>query len=173
MGSISSKATQEPPQVKSASTPQVEIPLPSEIVSKVFDYIICGGGISGCVLAARLSQKYPSRSILLLEAGPCPEGHPLIGPPMACYAAHRSELDWNYMSVPQKHWGRKPAYQSAGKMLSGGSATNYGVWTRGPSCEYDMWAEMVGDEGWSWKGLLPYFVKVFSSCLRYILCISN
>lgn len=80
-----------------------------------YDYIIAGGGIAGSVLARRLADKYPTLSILLLEAGIRPEGHPLIGPPLACFAAHFSEIDWKYSTVPQKHLGGKIAYQAGGK----------------------------------------------------------
>jgi cation diffusion facilitator CzcD-associated flavoprotein CzcO len=34
-----------------------------------FDYIIVGAGPSGVVVAARLREKIPSASILLVEAG--------------------------------------------------------------------------------------------------------
>jgi choline dehydrogenase-like flavoprotein len=44
-------------------------------------------------------------------------------------------------------------------VLSGGGAINYGTWTRGPRTDYNHWAEVVGDESWSYDGLLPYFKK--------------
>jgi choline dehydrogenase-like flavoprotein len=123
------------------------------------DYAIIGGGLAGCTLASRLRQYNPSLSILLIEAGPDPTGHPLIGPPLACFAAHYSELDWNYTTVPQPGLGGRATYASGGKVLSGGTATNYGTWTRGPSVDYDYWAKAVGDPAWSYEGLLPYFKK--------------
>ena len=79
-----------------------------------YDYIIAGGGIAGSVLARRLADKYPSVSILLVEAGGRPEGHPLIDPPMACLAAANSELDWAYTTVPQKSLGGRAIHQAAG-----------------------------------------------------------
>jgi choline dehydrogenase-like flavoprotein len=74
-------------------------------------------------------------------------------------AADHSELDWDYKTVPQKHLDDRECYAAAGKVLSGGGAINYGTWTRGPRTDYNHWAEMVGDESWSYDGLLPYFKK--------------
>lgn len=123
------------------------------------DYIIIGGGLAGCTLASRLHQYSPNLSILLIEAGPDPTGNPLVTNPLACFAAHGSDIDWNYTTVPQKHLDNRSTYASAGKILSGGTATNYGTWTRGPKADYDLWAKIVGDESWSYEGLLPYFKR--------------
>ena len=34
-----------------------------------YDYIVVGGGSSGCALAARLAEKLPLKTVLLIEAG--------------------------------------------------------------------------------------------------------
>jgi hypothetical protein len=34
-----------------------------------YDYIVVGGGSAGCALAARLAEKLPLKSILLVDAG--------------------------------------------------------------------------------------------------------
>jgi choline dehydrogenase-like flavoprotein len=83
--------------------------------SKEYDYVIVGGGLAGCVLARRLSDKYSSSSILVVEAGGRPEDNPLIGPPLVSFGFQFSDIDWAYKSVPQKHLGGRPAYQTGGK----------------------------------------------------------
>lgn len=41
--------------------------------STAVDYIIVGGGLSGCALASRLRRSLPNSSILVLEAGQDPD----------------------------------------------------------------------------------------------------
>ncbi|KAJ5935934.1 glucose dehydrogenase [Penicillium verhagenii] len=126
---------------------------------KTYDYIIVGGGLAGSALAGRLAEYHPSRSILILEAGSNVVGHPLTSSPLACFGAHLSPLDWAYTTVPQTHLNGRQCYAAAGKALGGGTATNYGTWTRGNAADYDLWAELVNDEAWSYKSLLPYFKR--------------
>jgi choline dehydrogenase-like flavoprotein len=124
------------------------------------DYIIVGGGISGCTVASRLQRGNPSLSIVLIEAGGDAVGHPLTSAPLACFGAHHSELDWAYTTTPQPHLNNRSCYAAAAKVLSGGSGINYGTWLRGPSIDFDRWADTIEDSGWSYKSLLPYFKKI-------------
>lgn len=91
------------------------------------DIIIIGGGTAGCVLASRLHQRRPSLSILLIEAGPDVTSHAHVENPAEAAFLHGSDLDWKYMTVPQKHLDGKPRYNGAIKGLSGGTIINTGM----------------------------------------------
>ncbi|MEM7020949.1 MAG: lycopene cyclase family protein, partial [Pseudomonadota bacterium] len=65
----------------------------------VWDYIICGAGSAGCVLANRLSAD-PTIKVLLLEAGGS-DNTPLVRIPAAeIKAIMNSGLNWKYQSEP-------------------------------------------------------------------------
>ncbi|KAH8433404.1 GMC family oxidoreductase [Aspergillus melleus] len=126
---------------------------------ETYDHIIVGGGLTGCALASRLAEKDESLRILIIEAGPNVVDHPLTSTPLACFASHHSPLDWDYTTVPQKNLNGRECYNSAGKALGGGTAINYGTWTRGNAADYNLWAKLVSDSSWSYEGLLPYFQR--------------
>ena len=69
--------------------------------SQHFDYIIVGGGLSGCVVAACLHQAHPSFSIALLEAGPDESHSPAVLSPVLYPTLHGTPLQHSYQSVPQ------------------------------------------------------------------------
>lgn len=123
------------------------------------DYIIVGGGLTGCALASRLKQADPTLNVLLIEAGPDPTGDPRVTSPMGGFSLAQSELDWAYQTTPQRHNNGRVQYSPAGKTLGGGSILNYGGWSRGDATDYDGWARLVADSRWSYKGLLPFFKK--------------
>lgn len=124
--------------------------------SSVSDYIIVGGGLTGCALATRLAELQPSLTILLLEAGPDSSPNPNMTSPMAGFALQGSDIDWAYPTAPIPTIANRTIILTAGKTLGGGSMLNYGSWARGDASDYDTWARIVVDERWSYNSLLPY-----------------
>ncbi|MFN8086329.1 MAG: GMC family oxidoreductase N-terminal domain-containing protein [Microbacterium sp.] len=121
------------------------------------DYIVVGAGSAGAALAARLSED-PDVSVLLLEAGPADRALELHVP-AAFSKLFRGAYDWNYDTVPQPALDGRTIYWPRGKTLGGSSSLNAMMWVRGFAADYDAWAEVAG-EGWAWKALAPYFLRV-------------
>ncbi|KAF5272040.1 hypothetical protein FQR65_LT05021 [Abscondita terminalis] len=132
-----------------------------------FDYIVVGAGTAGSVLASRLSEN-PSIKILLLEAGDSPSRVTEI--PFAAPTLQLSEYNWDYvlekqnnfnlgMVNNQMHWPR-------GKSVGGSSTINSMIHCRGNKHDYDRWASM-GNPGWSYEDVLPYFFKSENSRLKF------
>lgn len=69
------------------------------------------------------------------------------------------QYDWGLQTVPQLQLDGKSRPMPIGKVLGGGSVTNAMCWTRGGQDDYDAW-ESLGNPGWGWADLLPYFIKV-------------
>jgi len=122
-----------------------------------YDYIVVGAGSAGAALAGRLSED-PSIRVLLLEAGPVDKKME-IHIPAAFSKLFRSEVDWDYDTEPQPHLGGRRVFWPRGKTLGGSSSMNAMMWVRGFAEDYDAWGRVAGD-GWSFKGLLPYFRRV-------------
>ena len=124
---------------------------------KEFDYMIIGGGSSGCVLAGRLSEN-PNVSVCLLEAGGGGDGWKVEVPCAAVISIPTKINNWAFETVPQKGLNGRKGYQPRGKCLGGSSAINAMIYIRGNRQDYDDWAEM-GNDGWSYDEVLPYFIK--------------
>lgn len=122
-----------------------------------FDYIIVGGGSSGCVLAGRLSEN-PQVSVCLLEAGGTGDGWKVEIPCAAVISIPTKINNWAFETVPQKGLNGRRGYQPRGKCLGGSSAINAMVYIRGHRQDYDDWSAL-GNTGWSYDEVLPYFIK--------------
>ncbi len=121
-----------------------------------FDYIIIGAGSAGCVLANRLSED-SSIKVLLLEAGG-PDRDPLIHIPNAYSQLFKKSYDWGFWTESQANVDNRKIYLPRGKTLGGCSSTNAMAYVRGNKEDYNDWAKM-GNEGWSFDEILPYFIK--------------
>ncbi|GAA5910301.1 hypothetical protein JCM6882_003244 [Rhodosporidiobolus microsporus] len=129
-----------------------------EIDHRKFTYVIVGAGAAGLALARRLTED-PENFVCVLEAGPLEvHSHAIEVPHMQPHRLWDTSLDWSYRSVPQPQLGGKSLSWHAGKVVGGSSALDSGAWTRPPKCDVNAWAEL-GNEGWDWEGLLPYYKR--------------
>ncbi|MEM0984966.1 MAG: choline dehydrogenase [Pseudomonadota bacterium] len=128
-------------------------------MGKAYDYIICGAGSAGCVLAARLSED-PSVKVLLLEAGGKNNGL-LVKMPAGVGGIifEKNAYNWGFHTEPEPHLDNRKIWWPRGKGLGGSSAINGMIYTRGHPNDYDEWRQM-GLSGWAWDDVLPYFRRL-------------
>ena len=120
-----------------------------------FDYIICGGGTAGCVVATRLIEENKG-TVLVLEAGKkddsfyfkIPAGIPIV-----------INETWDYTTEPDPKTHNRRMSCAQGRVLGGSSSVNGMVYLRGHAQDYDDWAEKYGCVGWDYQNVLPYFIK--------------
>ncbi len=124
-----------------------------------FDYVVVGAGAAGCVVANRLSAD-GKRRVLLLEAGGSDEffTKTRMLDLADLFALWTADTDWGYTTTPTPGADNRALPITQGKVLGGGSSTNGRIYLRGNRRDYDSWNQM-GNEGWSYRDVLPYFKK--------------
>ncbi|TDZ67747.1 Pyranose dehydrogenase 3 [Colletotrichum trifolii] len=124
----------------------------------IWDIVVVGGGLAGSVISNRLAEYRPELKILVVEAGINANDRQDIVWPNSTNTIG-GDYDWKLTSVPQAHVDNRSVTLAQGKALGGGTAINMGLWTRGDKVDYDLWGEAVGDDRWSYEGLLPFMQK--------------
>jgi choline dehydrogenase len=126
-----------------------------------YDYIVCGGGTAGCLLANRLSAD-PARSVLLIEAGGNDDYHWIHIPVGYLYCIGNPRTDWLYATDPDPGLNGRSLRYPRGKVMGGCSSINGMIYMRGQTRDYDAWGTGDGfgtNPGWSWAECLPHFLK--------------
>jgi len=121
-----------------------------------FDYVIIGAGTAGALMANRLSADR-NRRVLLIEAGPRDDYHWIHIPVGYLYCIGNPRTDWMYSTEPDTGLNGRVLRYPRGKTVGGCSSINGMIYMRGQSRDYDRWAELTGDETWSWAEVLPAF----------------
>ncbi|KAI5809131.1 GMC oxidoreductase-domain-containing protein [Peziza echinospora] len=120
-----------------------------------YDYVIVGGGQAGIVIASRLAED-SSKTVLVVEYGYLETNPAQFEPTSATQYPNR--LMFNLTSVAQPGLAGRPSTVYAASVVGGGSTINGMLFDRGSAEDYDNW-EALGNPGWGFEGLLPYFKK--------------
>ena len=122
-----------------------------------FDTIIIGGGTAGSLLCNRLSADKTKR-ILLIEAGGKDDYHWIHIPVGYLYCIGNPRTDWLYKTEAERGLNGRSLGYPRGKVLGGCSSINGMIYMRGQSRDYDQWAQLTGDNAWTWDNCLPDFI---------------
>lgn len=125
-----------------------------------YDFIVCGSGSSGSVVARRLAEN-PDVSVLLLEAG-AHDAIPAVTEPALWATNLGSERDWGFPTEPNPHMNNRTCLMSMGKVLGGGSSINVMAWARGHQTDWDFYAAETGDPGWNYKAVVDIYQRIES-----------
>ena len=123
-----------------------------------YDFIVCGSGSSGSVIASRLAEN-PDVHILLIEAGGSDDAESVLNP--ALWPTNLgTERDWGFEAEPNPHLDGRALSMSMGKGLGGGSSVNVMVWARGHRADWDHFAAEAGDQAWGYDAVLDIYRRI-------------
>jgi choline dehydrogenase len=123
-----------------------------------YDFIVCGAGSSGSVVARRLAEN-PSVRVLLLEAGGDDDVSNVMEPGL-WPTNIGTALDWNFISESNAGLEGRKLQMSMGKVLGGGSSINAMAWARGHACDWDLFATESDDKWWAYSSVLNTYRSI-------------
>lgn len=128
------------------------------MVTQHYDFIVCGAGPAGSVIAARLAED-KQVNVLLIEAGGT-DDVPEVMTPAQWPLNLGSERDWDFVAQPNAHLNGRSIPLNMGKVLGGGSSINVMVWARGHKNDWNYFAEAAGDPDWGYESVLEIYRRI-------------
>jgi len=123
-----------------------------------YDFIVCGSGSSGSVVAGRLAEN-SDVSVLLIEAGG-DDDLPAVKEANKWFLNLGTELDWGFKGQPNPHINGRSIPLSMGKVLGGGSSINGLGWARGHKNDWDFFAREADDSRWNYESVLNLYRRI-------------
>jgi choline dehydrogenase len=131
---------------------------PATELKSHYDFIVCGSGSSGSVVARRLAEN-PDVSVLLHEAGGTDE----IANVMEAIQWPTNlgtERDWGFVDQPNPHLNGRSIPLNMGKVLGGGSSINVMAWSRGHKNDWEFFSTEAGDPAWNYESVLNIYRRI-------------
>ena len=123
-----------------------------------YDFIVCGAGSSGSVVARRLAEN-PDVRVLLLEAGGS-DDVPNVIEAVQWPLNLGSERTWGFVGQPSPYLNGRSIPLAMGKVLGGGSSVNAMAWARGHKNDWDFYASEADDPAWSYESVLEIYKRI-------------
>ena len=127
-------------------------------VKSQYDFIVCGSGSSGSVVARRLAEN-PDVSVLLLEAGG-DDDVPSVTEANRWFENLATERDWSFVAEANPHLNGRRMSLPMGRVLGGGSSINVMAWARGHKNDWEFFASESGDPAWNYDSVLNIYLRI-------------
>jgi choline dehydrogenase len=130
----------------------------AENLAPHYDFIVCGSGSSGSVVARRLAEN-SGVTVLLLEAGGT-DDMPSIREVGLWPLNLGTVRSWNYRTLRDVNLNGRTMPIDAGRVLGGGSSINVMAWARGHQCDWDFFASEAADPRWNYAAVLDLYRRI-------------
>ncbi|XXH00675.1 hypothetical protein Hte_007025 [Hypoxylon texense] len=134
-----------------------------------YDYIIIGGGNAGATIAARLALDPANYSVAVIETGNFYEltdgnrtqvpGLNYVDTVLFPNGAGPTAVLFALETEPQPGYDDRQLNYYAGHTFGGSTASNAMAYHRATVGSFDQWANLSGDDFWSWENVYPAYKK--------------